>query len=283
MPENYSQRKLLPLPDPPLGEMIAVNEIGHYNPVVRFKGKAVVITGGAMGIGAGCARVFATEGGRVAILDRACKEGKELARQLKRSICIECDVIQPRQFQAAVDRAAKTFGRLDCIINNVGSHPPAQTIDETSVEEFEKLVRLNLTTTFMGCKFALPHLRKTRGSIINISSMVGVIGQARAAAYCATKAAQIGLTKSLAIDLGPLGIRVNAVCPSNVDTPLMRSWAATLEDPKAALDRVAKLQVLGRMASPEEIGRICLFLATDDSSFITGQALEAEGGSSLDY
>lgn len=254
-----------------------------YNLPVRFRNKTVLITGGAMGIGAGCARVFAAQGGLVAILDRARKEGAALARGLKGALFVPCDLTRPKQFRAAVERAAKQFGRLDCLINNVGWHPPAQTLEQTSREDFEKLVRLNLTTTFLGCKFALPHLRKTRGSIINIASIVGVIGQARAAAYCATKAGQIGLTKSLAIDLGREGIRVNAVCPSNVDTPLMRSWAASLDNPQEALDRVAQLQVFGRMASPEEIGRVCLFLATEDSSFITGQAIEVEGGSTLDY
>ena len=113
--------------------------------------------------------------------------------------------------------------------------------------------------------------------------MVGILGQAKAAAYCATKAGQIGLTKSLAIDLGPDGIRVNAVLPSNIDTPLMRSWAASLDRPHEALERAARLQVFGRMGTSEEMGRICLFLASDDSSFITGQAMEAEGGASLDY
>ena len=255
---------------------------------MRFANKVVIVTGGANGIGAGSSRVFCAEGGWVACLDIDVPAGDRLAQALNaqgpgRAIFLPCDVSDPAALQAAIDKTAETFGRLDCIINNVGAHPPATSIDDTSIADFERLVRLNLTSTFAGCKFAVPHLRKTKGTIINIASMVGVLGQSQAAAYCATKAGQIGLTKSLAVDLGPEGIRVNAVLPSNVDTPLMRSWAATLTDPAKALERVASIQVLGRMATPEEIGRICLFLATDDSSFLTGQAIEAEGGASLDY
>ena len=144
-------------------------------------------------------------------------------------------------------------------------------------------MRINFVSTFAGCKFAAPHLRKTGGTIVNMSSMTAVLGQENSAAYAASKGAQLSLTKALALELGRDGIRVNAVLPSNVDTPLMREWAATLDDPESALERVAKLQVSGRMATPEEIGRVCLFLATDDSSFITGQGIYADGGASLDY
>jgi NAD(P)-dependent dehydrogenase (short-subunit alcohol dehydrogenase family) len=113
--------------------------------------------------------------------------------------------------------------------------------------------------------------------------MTAVLGQLHSAAYVASKAAQLGLTKALALELGEYGIRVNAVLPSNVDTPLMRDWAATLDDPASALARMAALQVCGRMAQPEEIGRVCLFLATEDSSFITGQGIQVDGGAGLDY
>jgi NAD(P)-dependent dehydrogenase (short-subunit alcohol dehydrogenase family) len=255
---------------------------------MRFQGKAVVVTGGSKGIGEGCARVFCREGGLVAILARGPEAGEALAAELTRTgpgraIYISCDVADPAQLQQAIDRAAAEFGRIDCLINNAGAHPPATTIDDTSIEDVERLMRLNFVSTFAGCKFALPYLRKTKGTIINMSSLVALIGQEHSTAYCATKGAQVSLTRSLALELGREGIRVNAICPGNVDTPLMRDWAATLPDPQSALDRVAGLQVFGRMATSEEIGRIALFLATDDSSFLTGQAIEAEGGASLDY
>jgi NAD(P)-dependent dehydrogenase (short-subunit alcohol dehydrogenase family) len=255
---------------------------------MRFHNKVVIVTGGSKGIGEGCARVFCREGGRVAILARGREAGEPLAAALSttgpgQAIYLPCDVAQPQQLMEAIDTTVAEFGRLDCIINNAGWHPPATRIDDTSIEELESLMRLNFISTFVGCKHALPHLRKTKGTIINMASMVGILGQDQAASYCSTKAAQIGLTKALAVELGPQGVRVNAILPGNVDTPLMREWAATLADPQSALDRVAKLQVFGRMATSEEIGRIALFLATEDSSFLTGQAIEAEGGASLDY
>ena len=157
------------------------------------------------------------------------------------------------------------------------------TIDATSVEFMEDLMRINYISTFAGSRYAVPHLRKTRGTIVNISSMTAVLGQEHSTAYCATKGAQVSLTKSLAIELGPAGIRVNAILPSNIDTPLMRDWAATLPDPASALNRVSAMQVFGRMGTIEEMGEVALFLASDESSFITGQAIEAEGGASLDY
>lgn len=255
---------------------------------MRFHDRVVIVTGGARGIGEGCCRVFCREGGKVAILDLDATAGERLAAELTASgpgaaAFFPCDVADPQQFQPAIDAAVARFGRLDCLVNNAGIHPPATPIDDTPVEGMEQLMRVNYLSTFAGCKFALPHLRKTRGTIVNMSSMTAVLGQHLSTAYCATKAAQVGLTKALAIECGPDGVRVNAILPSNVDTPLMREWAATLDDPVSALDRVARLQVFGRMATPAEIGRIALFLATEDSSFLTGQAIEAEGGASLDY
>jgi len=255
---------------------------------MRYRGKVVIVTGGAAGIGAGCASVFAQEGGRVAIFDIDAKRGVALAAEVTAAgpgdaAFFRCDVSDPVQVQRAIEATVARFGRLDGLINNAGIHPPAQSIDETSIEELESVLRINFVSTFACAKFAAPHLRRTKGTIVNISSMTAVLGQEKSAAYSASKGAQLSFTKALALELGRDGIRVNAVLPSNVDTPLMRAWAATLDDPQSALDRVAKLQVFERMAVPEEIGRVCLFLSTDDSSFITGQGIEAEGGSSLDY
>jgi NAD(P)-dependent dehydrogenase (short-subunit alcohol dehydrogenase family) len=255
---------------------------------MRFKDRAVIVTGGSKGIGAGCARVFCREGGLVAILARGPEAGERLATELTaegpgRAQFFPCDVGDAGQLQHAIDRAAEAFGRIDCIINNAGTHPPATSLENTTLANMEDLLRINYLSTFAGAKFALPHLRKTRGTIINISSMVALVGQDQSSAYCATKGAQLGLTRALAVELGAEGIRVNAICPGNIDTPLMRDWAATLPDPDSALARVASLQLSGRMGTIEEMGRIALFLATDDSSFLTGQALEAHGGACLDY
>lgn len=255
---------------------------------MRFHNRVVIVTGGSKGIGAGCVRVFAAEGGSVAILDLDEGAGGRLADELSASSpgrvrCYGCDVSDGAALAGAIEAVVRDFGRLDCLINNAGIHPPAMSIDETSLESVERLMRINFLSSFAGAKFAAPHLRKTKGTIVNMSSMTAVLGQEKSAAYSASKGAQLSLTKALALELGRDGIRVNAVLPSNVDTPLMREWAATLDDPESALERVSQMQVFGRMAAPEEIGRVCLFLATEDSSFVTGQGIEVEGGASLDY
>lgn len=255
---------------------------------MRFQDRVVIVTGGSKGIGEGCARVFCGEGGLVSILARGRAAGEALAEELTkagpgRAVYFPCDVGRHEQIKDAIQKTVAEFGRLDCLINNAGVHPPALSLEETSIEDMEELMRINYLSTFAGTKYALPHLRKTKGTIINMSSMTAILGQEHSTAYCATKGAQVSFTKSLAIELGPAGIRVNAILPSNIDTPLMRDWAATLPDPDSALDRVSKLQVFGRMGTIEEMGRIALFLATEDSSFLTGQAVEAEGGASLDY
>lgn len=255
---------------------------------MRFQNRVVIVTGGSKGIGKGCAQVFCGEGGLVSILARGIEAGERTSRELNekgpgKAIFIPCDVTDLDRLKSAIDETVEGFGRLDCIVNNAGVHPPAMSLDDTSIEMMEELMRTNYLSTFAGAKFALPHLRKTKGTIVNISSMTAVLGQDRSSAYCATKGAQVSLTKALAVELGPQGIRVNAILPSNIDTPLMRDWAATLDDPDSALKRVSELQVFGRMGTSEEMGRIALFLATDESSFITGQAIEAEGGASLDY
>ena len=255
---------------------------------MRFEQRVVIVTGGSLGIGAGCVKVFHAEGARVSLLDINMTAAERLATGLNASgpgevfpLC--CDVSDAEQLKTAIEQTAAKFGRIDCLINNAGVHPPATSLDDTTLADVEALFRVNFLSTFAASKFAVPHLRKTKGTIINMSSMTAVLGQDHSSAYAATKGAQLSLTKALAVELGRDGIRVNAVLPSNVDTPLMRSWASTLDDPASALKRVAELQVLGRMATPEEIGRVCLFLATDDSSFVTGQGIEVEGGASLDY
>lgn len=255
---------------------------------MRFHDRVVIVTGGAKGIGEGCCRVFCGEGGSVAIFDIDSDAGRQLAQELAETgpgtaAFIRCDVTSVDGFSGAIEEVVSRFGQLDCLINNAGVHPPAMSIEETNLDDVERLMKVNFLSTYAGCKLALPHLRRTRGSIVNMSSMTAVLGQHLSTAYCATKAAQVGLTKALAIEAGHAGVRVNAILPSNVDTPLMREWASTLDDPQSALDRVSQLQVFGRMATPIEIGKIALFLATDDASFITGQAIEAEGGASLDY
>lgn len=255
---------------------------------MRFLDKVVVITGGAAGIGRGCVEVFHSEGGRVVIIDRDHVAAERLANTLctlrtDSAMAIQCDVADPLQLQQAIADAANAFGKIDCLINNAGIHPPDTPLEQMTLDEMRHVFAVNFDSTFVASQSALPYLRQTRGSIINMSSMTAVLGQRNSAAYAASKGAQLSFTKALALEVATEGIRVNAVLPSNVDTPLMRAWASTLEDPQGALQRIAQLQPLGRMAAPKEIGRVCLFLASEDASFITGQGIEADGGAALDY
>lgn len=254
---------------------------------MKLKGKTAIITGGTKGIGYGCAKIFAAHGCNVVLASRGETDGRAAEKQLRdagfNARFIACDVRDESAMEALVGQTVDHFGRLDCFINNAGWHPPAMTIGDTSVDDFEGLLRLNLTSTFMGCKFAVPELIKTRGSIINMSSKVGEIGQEAAPAYVATKAGQIGLTKALAIDLAPQGVRINAVAPAGVMTPLMKEWADTQYDADAALKMVDGWHPLGRMATIDEIGEVCAFLASDEASFITGQVICPDGGAALGY
>ena len=255
---------------------------------MQFEGKMVIVTGGAAGIGRGCCEVFHAAGGFVTILDRDLPAAQSVAEKLnaeraQSAFAIGCDVADFPALEAALQQAIEHFGRIDCLINNAGVHPPATPIEEFSIAQMEELMRVNFLSTYAASRFVLPALRKTRGTIVNMSSMTAVLGQHLSSAYAATKGAQVSFTKALALEAGKAGVRVNAVLPSNVDPPLMRAWAETLDDPASALERVAGLQVFGRMADPQEIGRVCLFLASEDSSFLTGQAIEADGGAALDY
>ena len=254
---------------------------------MRLDGKVAVITGGSKGIGFGCARVFGRYGCSVVIGSRGEEAGRAAEQELRdagtQALFVPTDVTRQADVERLIETAVGRFGRLDCMVNNAGWHPPAETCEEVSVEDFEWLLRLNLTSTYMGCKFALPHLLQTRGSIVNMSSEAGVIGQAEAPRYVTTKAAQIGLTKALALDLAPKGVRVNAVCPAGVRTPLLEEWLNGHSDPQAAWDTENRIHPIGRVATIDEIGEVCAFLASDSASFITGQAICPDGGAALGF
>jgi L-fucose dehydrogenase len=255
--------------------------------MTKLAGKTAIITGGSKGIGLGCARVFGRHGAKIVIASRGKDAGHEAEAELRQAgidaTFLPCDVADPAQMQAMIDDAVLRLGRLDCIVNNAGWHPPALRIDQISVEDFEKLLRLNLTSTFMGCKFALPHLAATRGNIVNMTSAVALIGQASAVSYVSSKGGQIGLTRALAVDLAPQGVRVNAVAPAGAMTPLVEEWAQSEYNPAEAIESVHRWHLLGRMATIDEIGEICAFLASDEASFLTGQVICADGGAALGY
>jgi NAD(P)-dependent dehydrogenase (short-subunit alcohol dehydrogenase family) len=252
-----------------------------------YTDKVVLITGGTKGIGKGCVETFIAAGARVVFCARNIAEGEALAQQLNisgpgKAIFVHCDVSKIDDIENFIDSAPRTYGRLDCLINNAGWHPPHKPIDGFSVDDFRKLLDLNLVSIFAACKFALPHLRKTKGNIINVSSLVGEMGQFHATTYVATKGAITAFTKALAIDEAEHEVRVNSVSPGNVYTPLWQEAIDAAVDPKQCREDGEAAQVLGRMGTIEEVGKLCLFIASE-ATFTTGVDHIISGGAELGY
>src|SRR2546428_2270604 len=203
---------------------------------MRYADKVTIVTGGSHGIGAGCVRVFAEAGAKVVFCSRGETEGNALAAEVSatgpgRAEFVRCDVSKEAEVRALVAGAVARHGRLDCLINNAGWHPPHKPIDAFTAQEFRDLLELNLVSMFVACQAALPDLRKTRGNIINLSRLVGSMGQLYATTYVATKGAITAFTKALAVDEAAHGVRANAVSPGNIYTPLWQEAIDGSADP----------------------------------------------------
>jgi NAD(P)-dependent dehydrogenase (short-subunit alcohol dehydrogenase family) len=252
-----------------------------------YRDRVVIVTGGSRGIGEGIVRAFVAAGATVSFCDLRAPEGEALADELGRAVpgrvtFSPCDVTDPRALERWIDATAGAAGRLDCLVNNAGWHPPHQPIDAFSVADFRALLELNLIGTFTACRAALPHLRKSKGNVINIGSLVGTIGQRHAVTYAATKGAVIAFTKALAIDEAPHGVRVNSISPGNIATPLWTEGAAATPDPARAEADGAAAQGLGRMGTVAEVADLAVFLAAR-ATFTTGVDHLLSGGAELGY
>jgi len=184
--------------------------------------------------------------------------------------------------EALITKTIEKYGKLDCLINNAGAHPPHQLIDDITKQGFHDLLDLNTLGYFLAAKYALPHLRKTQGNIINDSSLVGQIGQQGAVAYVTTKGAIAAMTKAMAIDEAKHGVRVNAFSPGNIWTPMWQYLSDASSDPQAMIDAGRDAQLLGRFGTIREAGLMCLFLAAD-ATFCTGIDVPLSGGAELNY
>ncbi len=252
---------------------------------MRLDQKVAVITGAAHGIGHASALLFAREGARLVVADRDEAAGQDVAATIRgaggEALFVRTDVSRSPEVRHMLQITQQEYGRLDVLFNVAGVHLPKDA-ESTSEEDWERILTTNLTSVFLAIKYAAPELKRTRGVIINMASMVGLVGQPASVAYAASKGGIVALTKSLALDYAPHGVRVNCICPAGVATPLLERWIEQQADPqqvRAALDRV---HPLGWTAQPEEIAA-ALFLASAEASFITGVALPVEGGATLGY
>lgn len=247
-----------------------------------LKDKIALITGGASGIGHATALLFAREGAAVAIADIDAQAGEAVAREIEsaggRSLFIACDVTLAADCQHAVEATVAAFGGLDILFNNAGIIRRADVLTTTEVE-WDRVMAVNVKSIFLMSKYAIPVMEKRGGgAIINTSSGWGLKGGGNAVSYCASKGAVTNMTRAMAIDHGPQKIRVNAVCPGDTDTPMLRGEARQLGRPEQEFLAEAAARPLGRYGTPEEIAQAVLFLASDAASYITGAALVVDGG-----
>jgi len=253
---------------------------------MKLKDKVAIITGSSKGIGEGIAREFSKEGAKIVVVCRNEQEGTAMAKALGsdegRAMFVKTDVTDTQSIQHLIDETVKAFGRIDILVNNAGYHL-SKSIEDTSEEEWDFIQKTNLYSTFRCSKYALPYLKETQGNIIHISSMVGLVGQPNACAYAATKGGQVAMTRNMAIDLSKYHIRVNAICPGWIQTPLVDDWFGQQEDEEAARKYIFAAHPIGRIGTIEDCGKAAVYLASDDSSFVTGITLNLDGGITLGY
>lgn len=246
----------------------------------RLQGKAAIVTGAARGMGAATARLFAAEGARVAIADILDEEGEALAAAIGGSaIYVHLDVADEDQWRVALCAVRDAHGSVDVLVNNAGIMAPA-TIVDLSLAEFNRVIGINLTGTFLGMKHCAPlMMARGSGSIVNISSTEGLEGMNAMGAYAASKWGVRGLTKVAAMEMGLYGVRVNSVHPGHTNTHMGNPEGA----PEAELNKLRSVrsQPIQRVAAPEEIARVVLFLASEEASYLTGAEIAADGGMTI--
>jgi NAD(P)-dependent dehydrogenase (short-subunit alcohol dehydrogenase family) len=244
---------------------------------MRLKGKRAVVTGGASGIGAATARLFAAEGARVAVLDNDLAGAEAVVGEIGKdggdASSWACDVADETQVRDAVGSAAQHLGGIDTVFNSAGIGF-RRTVSDTETADWDRIMATNLRGCYLAAKFCLEYFPASGGSIIHVSSVTGIFGVRSRAAYSATKGALVALTRTMAIDLAARHIRVNCVCPGFVRTPLIKALLA--DGPR--VERLLSMHPLGRLGEPEDVAMAALFLASEESKWITGVSLPVDGG-----
>jgi L-fucose dehydrogenase len=247
-----------------------------------LKDKVVIVTGGAKGIGAAIVRTCAAEGAVPVIVDRDEAASKNLQTELKNTgrLCghVAVDLAIPDHCAQAITHALTDFGRLDALVNNAGINDKVG-LEQGTPEEYVASLNRNLVHYYAMAHYSLPHLKRSRGAIVNIASKTAITGQGNTSGYASSKGAILALTREWAVELLPHGIRVNAVVPAEVMTPLYRSWLETFDNPEEKLKGIlSKIPLESRMTTTEEIAATVTFLLSDKASHTTGQHLFVDGG-----
>jgi len=249
---------------------------------VRLEGKVAVVTGAGLGIGRATAVLFAKEGARVAVLDLDDNSGEETVQFIKGSggeaRFFRADVSYAADVEDAIDQVEKVFGRIDILVNNAGIYKKGDLFS-TSLEDWNKLLATNLTGVFLCSKYCAEKMaRQGGGVIVNVASEAGLVGIKGQIAYNVSKGGVIALTRSAAVDLAPMNIRVNCVCPGTTETPLVAKAIRADADPEAARRALESCRPANRLGRPEEIAQAILFLASDEVAYATGSVLSIDGG-----
>lgn len=250
---------------------------------MTFDSQVIMITGAVGGIGEACVRKFADAGALVAIVDVQSPSEKLLACAPDRIASFKADVSCEADVSETVRQIIARFGRLDVLINNAAILAPTRPVQQTTEAEMHRLMSVNIGGTFLCCRLAYRYLKQSQGNIVNVSSMAGLCGEKSHAAYAMTKGAINALTKSIAVDWGGDGIRCNAVCPAAVSTPSAEQTILASSDAEAILQIRRNISPLGKVALPEQVADVILFLASKSASHMTGAIIPISGGSECGY